>query len=99
MVISKPQPSSDSEKEAFAAFRTKHDIPACEANFSLAVEIKTAAQNLQAEDEQRWSEIIREQLFGNLRKQAREAEGRFRARTPAEVLGRFRVYEQRVSVK
>jgi hypothetical protein len=92
IVIPEKLPDKQVHVHKYKGFADRYDIRRCEVNFDLASVIKRAADNIQSEDEQRWSEVIKGCVFKRLIAQTRKGEGATYKRRAGNVLKRFRAY-------
>ncbi|KAF2676867.1 hypothetical protein K458DRAFT_424366 [Lentithecium fluviatile CBS 122367] len=94
MIIPQKQPSEDSRR--LTAFVERYDLETCNQRFNLALDIKQRACAIESEDEQRWSEILEQLVFGRYIQQARRQEWVLTKQTAAGVLQRFRAERDHV---
>jgi hypothetical protein len=87
MVIPQEQPREDSRR--LAAFVDRYSPKDCDKLFDLA-SIAQRAYGIESKDEQRWSEVLEQDVFGRYIQQARRQECASTAQSAEGVLKRFR---------
>src|SRR6266498_1746010 len=77
-ITSKIPPPSKRQRESIEEmelYNEKYQIAEHDERYKLALSIRTTAWNTKSAKEPRWSSVIKEEVFGNLIRLARRAEG------------------------